>query len=240
MRGRPLKRVQFPPTDMNPYPYELSPQYFESLTETETRRIAKRERASKLNEDKHPRKLKLGPVLDPEKHINGSWAEFTDVESVWQMLIGFANATQISFGGNRSECQFGVEAVIDSAVFATQVAMEKWPNYWNVLKAIDAYLIIPYNLYTLTYGCYWGVLEILDLLTDYFIFHKDLKILAFNLGYNAGALITGIKNIWLWNVAKEYTRVRDAFTMGMEIGQLWWGIFYPAEQYLDQTLGKLG
>ena len=210
------------------------------MTEAETRRIEKRERASKLNEEKHSRKLKLGPLLDPELHTNGSWSEFKDVESVWQLLLGFANATQISFGGNRSECQFGIEAIIDSSVFATQMAQEKWPNYWNVLKAIDGYLMVPYSLYGLTYGCYWGVLEIVDVLTDYFIFHKDAKILAFNVGYNAGAIITGIKNIWMWNVAKEYTRVSDAFTMGLEIGQLWWSIFYPAEQYLDQNLGKLG
>ena len=40
----------------------------------------------------------------------------------------------------------------------------------------------------------------------------------------------------MWNVAKEYTRIDDAFTMGLEIGQLWWAIFYPAEQYLDAEI----
>lgn len=40
----------------------------------------------------------------------------------------------------------------------------------------------------------------------------------------------------MWNVAKEYTRISDAFTMGMEIGQIFWMIFYPTELYLDQSL----
>jgi len=105
-----------------------------------------------------------------------------------------------------------------------------------MLRAFDHYLIVSYNLYTVTYSCYYGVLEIADLLEDYFIFHKDLKILWFNLGYNFGTLITSIKNIWMWNVAKEYTRIEDSFTMGMEMGQMFWMIFYPTETYLDQSL----
>ena len=169
-------------------------------------------------------------------HNNGSWAEFADVEGIWQLILGFLNATQISFGGNRTTCQFAMEAVADSTVFATQVATEKWPNYWNVLKAIDSYLVVPYSLHSLVYGCYWGVLEMADLLFDYIVFHKDPLILAFNFAYNLGFLATAIRNIWMWNVAKEYTRVRDAFTMGIEIGQLFWLIFYPAQQYLDQQL----
>ena len=123
------------------------------------------------------------------------------------MLVGFANATQLSFGENRTECQFALEAIADSSVYATQILLEKWFNYWNMLRAFDHYLIVSYNLYTVTYSCYYGVLEIADLLEDYFIFHKDLKILWFNLGYNFGTLITSIKNIWMWNVAKEYTRI---------------------------------
>ena len=70
-------------------------------------------------------------------------------------------------------------------------------------------------------------MEIYGLLLNYIKFAQDVKILWFNLGYNLGGLVTAIKNIWMWNVAKEYTRIEDSFTMGMEMGQMFWMIFYP-------------
>lgn len=79
-------------------------------------------------------------------------------------------------------------------------------------------------------------MEIYGLLLNYIKFAKDVKILWFNLGYNLGGLVTSIKNIWMWNVAKEYTRIEDSFTMGMEMGQMFWMIFYPTQLYLDTSL----
>lgn len=114
--------------------------------------------------------------------------------------------------------------------------MEAPFSYWNILRAIDNYLIVTYNLYTITYSCYHGVLEIWILLQDYIIFASDLKILWFNLGYNMGTIITNIKNIVMWSVATEYTRIEDSFTMGMEFGQIIWMILYPAEMYLDEAI----
>lgn len=111
--------------------------------------------------------------------------------------------------------------------------VEKWFNYWNFLRAIDNYLIVMYNLHTLCFSCYHGILELVDLFQDYIEFAHDIKILWFNLGYNLGTIITMIKNIWMWNVAKEYTRIEDAFSMGLEIGQIAWMIFYPTQKYLD-------
>ena len=86
------------------------------------------------------------------------------------------------------------------------------------------------------YACYHGIMELLGLLQNYIEFTKDVKILWFNLGYNFGGIVTSIKNIWMWNVAKEYTRINDSFTMGMEMGQIFWMIFYPTEKYLDESL----
>ena len=123
------------------------------------------------------------------------------------MLVGFSNATQLSFGENRTDCQFAIEAIVDSSIYATQILLEKFFNYWNMLKAFDNYLVIPYSLHTVCYACYHGVMEILALCENYILFAKDLKILWFNLGYNFGGLVTAIKNIWMWNVAKEYTRI---------------------------------
>jgi len=115
---------------------------------------------------------------------------------------------------------------------------EDFFNYWNVLKAIDNYLIVTYNLYTITYACYYGVLEIVELMLDYFIWRNDLKMLWFNWGYNLGAIATNIKNIWMWSVATEYTRIDGAFTMGLELGQIFWMLFYPTEIYLDDSLAR--
>ena len=151
--------------------------------------------------------MKLGPVLDPEKHVAGNWSEFSSVDSVWGMILGFFNATQVSFGGNRSDCQFAMENMVDSCIYASLVLLEKWPNYFNVLRAFDSFLVVPYEIYNVTASCYYGVLEMHDLLNDYFIWRDDGYILAFNIGYNLGAIITNIKNIWMWNVAKDYTRV---------------------------------
>ena len=116
--------------------------------------------------------------------------------------------------------------------------LEKWPDYFNFFKAIDNYLVIPYSLYTITYSCYYGVYEIYDLLQEYIMFAYEVRILWFNLGYNFGGLVTAIKNIWMWSVATEYTRISDSFTMGMEMGQIFWMIFYPCEMYLDQSLAN--
>jgi len=51
-----------------------------------------------------------------------------------------------------------------------------------------------------------------------------------------GMIITNIKNIVMWSVATEYTRIDGSFTMGMEFGQIIWMILYPAEVYLDQAI----
>ena len=37
-------------------------------------------------------------------------------------------------------------------------------------------------------------------------------------------------------MAKEYTRVVDPFSMGMELGQIFWLTFFPIEEYLDLAL----
>ena len=40
----------------------------------------------------------------------------------------------------------------------------------------------------------------------------------------------------MYFMAKEYTRVSDPFSMGMELGQIFWLIFFPVEEYLDLAL----
>ena len=86
------------------------------------------------------------------------------------MIVGFANATELLFGENRTDCQFAIEAIIDSSIYATQILVEKWFNYWNVLRAIDNYLQVSYSLYDVCYACYHGIMELLGLLKNYIEF----------------------------------------------------------------------
>jgi hypothetical protein len=40
----------------------------------------------------------------------GSVEDFADWESILEIFAGFANSTQITFGENRTECQFALES----------------------------------------------------------------------------------------------------------------------------------
>ena len=40
----------------------------------------------------------------------------------------------------------------------------------------------------------------------------------------------------MYFMAKEYTRVEGPRSMGMELGQIFWLIFYPVEEYLDLSI----
>ena len=49
-------------------------------------------------------------------------------------------------------------------------------------------------------------------------------------------MIKGLANLMFYFAAQEYTRVKDAYLFGMELGQLFWLLFYPVEEYLDKAL----
>ena len=78
-----------------------------------------------------------------------------------------------------------------------------------------------------------SVIEIYELFIMYSQFSYNLDILYFNMIYNAGSVIKGISNIVMYFYAKEYTRVADGFTLGLELGQIIWMIFYPTAEYLS-------
>lgn len=92
--------VQFPPTDFNPYRYENSDQYYATLTNAEKKRIS---RSSQINQDSRPHLLRL-PLLDPLKYEQGSWKDWKSAVEVGNIILGFINSTQISFGENRTDC----------------------------------------------------------------------------------------------------------------------------------------
>lgn len=133
-----------------------------------------------------------------------------------------------------------IEDLYYSSEDGTEILTRDWFDWFDFWLAIDKYLVIPYNLYTLQFSCTESIFEIKDLAMDYWSWTKDGSKIAFNSIYNAGPIIKGITNIFIYFIAKDYTRVSDGFSFGMELGQLFWLIFYPAQEYLDQTLAEGG
>jgi hypothetical protein len=65
-------------------------------------------------------------------------------------------------------------------------------------------------------------------------------ILFFNLFFNSGTIITCVRNLVLYFYGRDYTRVKNAFQFGTEVGQIFWYIFYPSRIYIQTTLDRGG
>lgn len=118
---------------------------------------------------------------------HGNWSDFKNWEDVFEVFLGFMNSTQITYGENRTVCQFALEGIYSSAINATNVMTREDPiNWFDFWLAIDMYLQIPYNLHAVYWSCYQGALEIYDLFKEYSEFVTNLDILYFNMAYHAG------------------------------------------------------
>ena len=135
-----------------------------------------------------------------------------------EIAFGFANATQITFGDNRTECQFAAEDLYYNADFARQVLLFRWFNYFDIWKALDLFLYVPYNLYTIQYSCTESFYEVNELFYKYWSFTSNFEQIYFNLFYSGGNILKGMVNVAMYFMAKEYTRVDDPYSMGMELG----------------------
>ena len=168
----------------------------------------------------------------------GSLGDFGSARAIADVTLGFANATQITFGANRTECQFAIESLLYSADKANEVLVRDWFNWFDLWLSIDYYLWVPYNLYTVQFSCTASLSEIEELGGKYWQFTSSSQTVWFNLFYNAGSIVKGFTNIAMYFMAKEYTRVNSPFALGMELGQIFWLIFFPATDYLDDALAK--
>jgi hypothetical protein len=74
-------------------------------------------------------------------------------------------------------------------------------DYFDVFAAFDAYLQIPYNIYTVYDSCWDAMLEIYMLSLNYIEFATDLKILWFNMIYNMGSAIKSVSNLVMFFLA---------------------------------------
>jgi hypothetical protein len=98
----------------------------------------------------------------------GTKAEFNSFAQIMNLTAGFLNQTQFSFGENRTECQFGIEKIYFSGKNATEILTREWFNWFRVLEAFDKYLLMTYEVHTITFSCYHGVMELWDLLQAYY------------------------------------------------------------------------
>ena len=166
----------------------------------------------------------------------GSWSDFDGVRDAIDLFLGFTNATQFTFGGSRTECQHAGENIWQYALEGWDTMTDQWFSWFDFWESINKYLNVPYNLYTLSSSCSSSIDEISELVAHYRSLMSDVDKLAFNLFYSGGDVIKGITNVVMYFYAQEYTRVQDAFTMGMELGQIFWLLFFPVQEYLDEAL----
>lgn len=72
------------------------------------------------------------------KGLGSDWRNWQDILEVF---LGFFNTTQITFGENRTLCQFAIEGIYQSGVDATAVLLREKPmNYWDFWLGLDMYL----------------------------------------------------------------------------------------------------
>ena len=72
---------------------------------------------------------------------HGNWSDFNNWEDILEIFVGFTNSTQITFGENRTTCQFALEGIYASAVDATEVLTRRDPiDYFDFWLAFDMYL----------------------------------------------------------------------------------------------------
>lgn len=78
----------------------------------------------------------------------GSLTDF-DFKEILEIAFGFLNATQVTYGKNRTECQLGLETLSYSADRGYTILSGRWFNWFDFWFAIDKYLFIPYSLYSI-------------------------------------------------------------------------------------------
>lgn len=88
----------------------------------------------------------------------------------------------------------------------------------------------------MTFGCYQGGVELFDLFLAYGKIFTSAEVFWFNMLYNVGDMISGVTNIVVYFLAKDYTRVVNGYTLGMEFGLIFWLFFFPVEQFLQESL----
>lgn len=176
---------------------------------------------------KHPRLSAILENLDDKEA--GDWSDLGDFSDIVDVAFGFLNATQVTYGGSRKTCQISTESLLFSAKRGYTIMESRWFNWFDFWFAMDSFIWVTYELYTIQSACTDSWNEIKVLFSDYSALINDIDIFWFNLFYNGGSILKSVTNLILYFFAQEYTRVKTPFTFGMELGQIFWLLFYPVE-----------
>lgn len=95
---------------------------------------------------------------------------------------------------------------------------------------------VPVQFNTSVSSCYYSAKEIYTVYALYNASARDMQNIKFNLFFNGGLIIDGVKNIWFYYFNKSLTRVNDNFKYGNEIGQMFFYMVYPYEVRLNEQL----
>lgn len=193
-----------------------------------------REQKRKMSNSDHPRVGGTFENLDDK--TKGHIDDLLSLEEITKVALGFLNATQVTYGGSRTECQLAGEALLYSARRGYTIMESRWFNWFDFWYSLDYYFWVTYELYSIQHACTNSWNELKELFSDYQKIGEDIDIFWFNIVYNGGLVIKGLANLMFYFAAQEYTRVKDSYLFGMELGQLFWLLFYPVEEYLDKAL----
>lgn len=101
-------------------------------------------------------------------------------------------------------------------------------GYFNLLLAIDNFLYVTRDFHISISALGFGYQESIQVLTWFKLSKTDAGVLRGNWFYNGGLVFTSCRNLFYYFERIELTRVKTPFDFGMELGLIYWHLFYPA------------
>ena len=111
---------------------------------------------------------------------------------------------------------------------------------FTLLNAFDDFFGGISQVNTIAFSCYYGVYEVKTLVDRYLETFTNPSTLLFNLYFNAGTSISSVRNLLLYFMKPEFSRVKTPRDFGNEIGQMLWYNLYPQKSYIDRVLANGG
>ncbi len=89
---------------------------------------------------------------------------------------------------------------------------------YGILVSFDTMIDITYNLYGVTYNCYYGSQEAVAQLLLYGDFVNNPSYITYNLVYNFGLMYNSIKDVILFFSGSPLSHAKNVYAAGFEIG----------------------
>lgn len=103
-----------------------------------------------------------------------------------------------------------------------------------MFNAINHFMEVPVQFNNSVSSCYYSATEIYTVYALYNNAAHDMQNIKFNLFFNAGLIMSSVKNIWYYYGKRELTRVNDTMRYGNELGQIAFYMLYPYEVRLNE------